>query len=143
MSFKFNPFTGTFDLVNEEAAGSLSSERLEVDRVATGAIAIYDPVSLVSSTNVSTSGVSSDSSARVFGIALSAANNGETLTILMFGNIEDPAFTFALNKSLFQSLAGPISDQSTTIVGEFFCLVGRSNGTGSIFVNPGIPTEVL
>ena len=119
------------------------ANRLVVVRIADGAIALNDPVYLVTNDTVSTAGVSTRQEATVFGIALEAANDGDALRVLIFGNHADPSFTFTLNAPLFNSALGPISTQSTTIVGEFFCRIGKSNGPGSIFVSPEAPTEVF
>lgn len=129
--------------IASQAIQALRAERLEVTRTAVGAIPLYSPVRLVTADTVSVANVDTRINATVYGIAIESKLTGEDVKILLMGNLEDPSFTFGLNDGLFQSAAGPISDQSTTIVGEFFCRIGKSNGTGSIFVNPELPIEVM
>lgn len=142
MPYKFNPFTSNFDLVQDGGTAD-DADRIEVTRqVNGGSIAKYEPVALVTANEVATADVDTKDHATVFGLALHAANTGEDIRILIFGMISDPVFTFALNVPLFQSSTGAISATATTVVGEFFCKIGKSNGTGSILVAPQLPTEV-
>ena len=120
------------------------ANRIEVTRLVNGSpVSKYDPVSLLTATEVITSNVDTKDKATVFGVALHDAGVGEEVRILIFGMISDPVFTFPLNIPLFQSALGPISSQATTIVGEFFCEIGKSNGVGSILVKPTLPVEVV
>ena len=143
MSYVFNPFTGSFESASAGQSSSTVSERLEVIRTANENILKYQPVSLINSVEVVISDVSSNSLSSVYGIALNDALATNPVTILLFGNLDDPLFNFPINTLLFQSSAGLITDQSTTIVGEFFCSIGKSGGNGSIFIDIGVPTEVF
>lgn len=125
-----------------QAIRALKAERLERTRVAAGAITKFDPVRLNLSNEVLTASVISEAEATVFGVALNDAALGEDCLVLLFGSLEDVSFAFDLSVGLFQSALGPISNQSTTIVGEWFCRIGKSNGTGAIFINPEAPVEV-
>lgn len=120
------------------------ANRIEVTRTVNGiAVTKYEPVSLVSATDVIPSNVDTRNNATVFGVALHDAAIGEDVRILIFGMITDPVFTYPLNDTLYNSALGPLALIATTIVGEFFCSVGKSNGAGSILVEPGKPTEVV
>jgi len=125
-----------------QAIKALKAKRLEITRVAAGAITKFAPVRLDVSNEAWTAGVSSEIEATVIGVALNDAAIGEDVLILLFGNLEDVTFTHALSILLFQSSVGPISENATTIVGEWFCIIGKSNGTGAIFINPEAPVEV-
>ena len=142
MPYRLNPFTGKFDYFQDGGTAD-DANRIEVTRVVNGlAISKYDPVSLVTATEVVTADVDTKDRATIFGLALHAASPGEDIRILIFGMISDPVFTYPLNDVLYNSSAGPISLVATTIVGEFFTPIGKSNGAGSILVDPGKPTEV-
>lgn len=142
MSYRLNPFTGKFDYFQDGGTAD-DANRIEVTRVVNGSsIAKYDPVALVTATDVTTASVLTKDLATVFGLALHAADPGEDVRILIFGMVSDAVFTYPLNDVLYNSLAGPISLVATTIVGEFFTPIGKSNGAGSILVDPGKPTEV-
>jgi len=119
------------------------ANRIEVTRVVIGGnVSKYDPVSLVTATEVTTSDVDTKDRATVFGVALHSAIVGENVRILIFGIITDVIFTYPLNATLYNSSQGPISTIATTIVNEYFCGVGKSNGAGSILVEPTLPTKV-
>lgn len=126
-----------------KAISALKAERLEVSRIAVGAVLQFSPVRLVTKDSVEVANVDTLAKATVYGVALTTVANGESVSILLMGNLEDPSFAFGLNVGLFQSALGPISAQSTTIVGEFYCRIGKSNGAGSIFVQPEVPVEVF
>jgi len=142
MSYRLNPFTGKFDYF--QAGGTADdANRIEVTRIVDGtAVSKYDPVSLISATDVIPTNVDTRNNATCFGVALHNAVIGEEVRILIFGMISDVVFTYPLNAPLYNSIAGALSLVPTTIVGEYFCQVGKSNGTGSILVEPGKPTEV-
>lgn len=143
MSWKLNPFTGGYQYSSDESAEeSLSANRLEINKIATGPVGYLQLVTLISTTNVSISGVDSRENATVFGLALNSAIDGEVVRILLFGHYDDPLLTFGLNESLFQDMNGDLTTVATTIVGENWARVGRSYGDGSVFISPESPVEV-
>ena len=142
MSYKFNPLSGQLDYY-EEGGSADDANRIEVTRKVDGvAVTKYDPVALITATEVIPSNVDTLNNATVFGLALEDAAIGQDVRILIFGIVSDSFFTFPLNDPLFNSVSGAISATATTIVGEFFCQIGKSNGLGSILVDPSKPTEV-
>jgi len=142
VSWKLNPFTGKPQYVETSADESLSAKRLEIDKIATGSVDFLDLVTLISTTNVKTSSVDTKQNATVFGLALNSAINGAVVRVLLFGHLEDVSLSFALNESLFQNSLGKLTGTATTIVGEYWSRVGRSYGSGSIFIDPEPPIEV-
>lgn len=143
MSWKLNPFTGSYQYSNDRTSQeSLSANRLEIDKIATGAVGYLQLVTLISPTNVSISNVDNRENATVFGMALNDAVDGEVVRILLFGHYDDALLAFGLNESLFQDKDGNLTTVATTIVGEHWSRVGRSYGDGSIFISPESPIEV-
>lgn len=129
--------------VKTTSTSSDAATRLQTTRIASEPITELTPVSLSSATEVFTANTSSRDRATVMGVALNSANVGEVVTILIYGYLSDPLISFPLNVPLFNSSTGAVSQQATTIVGEFFCEVGRSNGNNSVLVDPKLPVEVL
>lgn len=80
--------------------------------------------------------------ATVIGVTLTAATLGNQVEVLLFGLLEDASFTFPNNVPLFLTAGGTITD-SAPVAGEFFVRIGRSQGTGAIFVDIEEPTELL
>jgi len=75
--------------------------KLELTLVATSAISKFNLVKMDSNTHCSKSTPVSLQNASVIGIALNDATTGNSVTVLMFGILEDASFNFALNVMLF------------------------------------------
>lgn len=129
MAFKFNPFTGTFDLVDDNAGGN-AVDPSEI---------IYPAGEAISALNIVFIGndqvYKADSSLlhRPIGIALNSGNILDPITIKTFGEWSDPSFLFAANETLFLNGNGMISNSAPT--SGYANEIGYSMGLGRIFIN--------
>ena len=143
MSYRWNPFTGTFDF--SDAMTADSSTYLIVQRIAAENIVRTDVLSWNSVGQVKlASNNTTPDDAYVVGMALNDALTGALVDVLVMGIINDPVFnTFPLNATIFLDTAGATTDikperptaTSTTVV-------GRSYGNGEVFINPLRPTFI-
>jgi len=141
MSYKFNPFTGTFDLVGTGGSSGpvTSAPKLSITRTASVAIQRGDAVMSISATHVALADASlSTDEATVTGFAENDAAIGELVTIILFGVISDPIFNiFSLNAPLFLDETGGVTDTRRT--NGFHTVCGFSLGGDEIFVRINTP----
>ena len=117
--------------------------KLELSLIATSSISKLDLVKLDSNTHCSRANFTSSQNASVIGVALNSAIGGNTVKVLLFGILEDPSLLFALNDLLFLKSDSTITDIGTSTTGDFLVVVGKSLGTGAIFVNVSTPEEII
>lgn len=132
MSFKFNPFTGTFDIDNNDggAGPGPSTNFLELtipagETISALKLVYEDSGQLFYASNLLDH--------RPIGVSLSAGNIGENITVITFGEIDDPSFLFASNETLFLNGIGTISS-SPPSAGNLI-EIGYGLGSGRIFLN--------
>lgn len=143
MTWKLNPFTGSYQYVETSTTEeSLSANRLEIDKIASGSIGYLQLVTLIDNDTVEVAGVDSRQKATIFGLALNTASDGDLVRILLFGHYEDVSLNFSLHENLFQDMNGNLTTTASTIVGEYWTRIGRSYGNGAIFISPEPPVEV-
>jgi len=117
--------------------------KLELTLTATSSISKLDVVKLDSNTHCSKANFTSFVNSSAIGIALGNATAGNTVTVLLFGVLEDPSLNFTLNNLLFLKTDSTITDIGTTISGEFLVSIGKSLGAGSMFVDIKTPEAVI
>lgn len=130
MSFKFNPITGNLDLVGDSSAASTPSV-VDATYEAAESISALKAVYLdsPSTVRVATSGAD----VKPIGVAITAASAGAAVAVRVFGQLDDAAFTFAVNDHLFVSPTGSLTTSAPTT--GFLTEVAHAVGIGSIFVN--------
>jgi hypothetical protein len=117
----------------QSQSGSTSdrASKLAFDKILGEDIEAFKIVSLVDANTI----FKSDMNTRPVshGIITESGVMGATKTVIMFGIIESPIFTFPINKKLFLGLNGTIIDTMPT--GAYYVVVGKSLGAGAIFVD--------
>lgn len=122
----------------------LGATKLEETYTAGEAITAMNIVRLSNSTTVFKAipdGTLSDASA--IGIALSSAALGDPVTVRLFGILSDASFTFTLNVPVFLDSSSNVTDTlPAPVSGEYVTHMGKSLGTGAIFINIQPPEEI-
>lgn len=145
MSLKFNPITGEFNQVANITAAEnvISSQKLQIEKIASIDIPVGCLIKMDDKDNCSPAGVSNEASASVVGICTDSVLAGELTTILLLGVFEDASLvSIPFGASLFQDNQGNITQNATSIVGEFYTRVGKSFGNGIVLIKPEEPVEV-
>lgn len=138
MGFKFNPTTGTLDLVGEKAT---SVKSLTDKKLATQTVSALQIIYFNNSNECSLSDNSSYAQAVSAGMALNAANSGEEVNILVSGTYQDASFFYALNEPLFLGTNGSIQTTQPAS-GSYLTQVGFGLGVGSIYIRIGNPKSL-
>lgn len=133
MSYKFNPFTGTLDYFDTDGGSSTPSPNITETKTASETISALKLVTAIDATQVEVAEKDNYPNSKVLGLALTAANIGEQVEVLLFGKHTDASFTFTLNEPLFLTSAGVISSIAPTT--EFSVNIGHSLGAGAIFID--------
>ncbi len=143
MAFKWNPFTGTFDLT--EAMTSDSSTYLIIQRIAAEDILRTDVLSYnaLGQVKLANNNTTPDD-AYVVGMALNDAPMGHLVDVLIMGIIQDPIFNaFPLNATIFLDVHGGSTDiKPLRPTATSYTVVGRSYGNGEVFINPLRPVFI-
>ena len=127
---KFNPMTGNFDKVS-----SVTGEELK-DSVTNGSgvpISALQAVYYTSPTEVAIADSTVELESRVAGIALNAANPGDSLTILTEGIHTDPFWSWTPQEPIFLGPSGTLT-QTAPITG-FRIPVGYAIDATSLDIN--------
>lgn len=77
---------------------------------------------------------------KAVGMTLGAATVGVDVTIVQFGQVLDPFFTFTANVPLYLGINGAIIDVAPT--SGFVTIIGHSIGSGGIFIDIQEPIEL-
>lgn len=115
-------------------------EGTQVTKIADESISALRVVAAVSETNVALADKDSFQDAKALGVSINAANTGENVKVVTFGEIKDSFFNFPLNEPLFLGDNGVITDIAPSDV--FNTTIGHSLGPGAIFVNIREPIEL-
>jgi hypothetical protein len=120
-----------------------SAQFLTVTRVLDENCSQYKLVSASSGTNIVIATHADTDKARVLGMALEAGNTGDSIKVLLFGNITN-GFSFGLNKHLYLQAGDMTETPPSPPVGVTWYIteVAFSNGSGSVFINPKSPLEI-
>lgn len=123
----FNPLTGDFDLVGTGGGSSPPVTELDQDFTATETISAMKAVYQVDSTSIGLADATDAAKYRPIGIAITSGNLGDTITVRLFGLIQDSTLSaFSTNQRLFLSTAGSLS---TSLPGSGYrVIVGLSLG---------------
>jgi len=70
---------------------------------------------------------------RVIGVALNSAALGGSVSVQLFGKIEDPFFTYNVNEPLYLGASGAITNTAPT--SGYRTPIGKGLGNGAIFVS--------
>lgn len=139
--------TVTADIVIDKLATktplSESSTYLIVQRFASEPILKFEIVSATGTTTVKLAHNNTTADdAFVVGMALNDANTGEKVDVLIMGVVSDPSFAvFGLNATLFLDVDGGITDIKPVLpAATSTTILGRSFGSGDVFVNVQRPT---
>lgn len=130
MGFKFNPLTGQLDLVNK-SSGSLDNRTSLVCGESISALRFVftktDGKAYLGNHNTTYD------EANVVGISLTSGNVDETITIMMFGRLDDALFSLIPSEIYFLSTNGQFT--ATAPTSGHLVRVGQGLLSGSILVN--------
>lgn len=149
MAWKYNPLTlklervttATVDYANETVGASL---KVEIEKIANEDLVIGDPVKMDDDNSCSKPNVNSEANASVVGLCTSTALTGSIVKIQISGVFTNSIYnSLPFNSPVFQTSGGGLGINPTSIVGEFWCRVGKSYGNGSVLIRPEEPVEVL
>ena len=129
MGFKFNPFTGSFDIDTSGSGGPVQNF-LELNIPAGETISA---LKVVYEDNGELFLANNLLDHRPIGISLSAGNVGDSITVITFGEVADASFLFASNETLFLNGSGSIS--SVSPLSGYLIELGYGLGNGKIFLN--------
>lgn len=127
MPFKFNPFTGNFDLVNPEKFENIYLKQASED------ISALKIVRAISDTQIAIADNDTYTKSKAFGVALTASTTGGNVRVQTFGEIKDASFLFPINEPLFLGSNGVIT--ITPPILGFVINIGYSLGNGAIFID--------
>jgi hypothetical protein len=136
----FNPISGQFEFYDPVSESAITAERLQKTFIADENISAMKIVYVNIDGHVKVGQTTTENESRAIGISLNAANIGESITIQLFGKLDDAFLSFALNQELFLNNNGTISGINPTT--GFLTSVGHCIGTGSIFINIGKPIKL-
>ncbi len=135
MAFRYNPITGSLDVIAEQQAGEAA--RLVISRIASVNIAAMKLVKSDSATHVSiatSQGTFEDS--EVLGLALASVVAGQLVDILIFGAVQDASFSFTLNDPTFLGGSGQVTQTVPTAPTDAHSVrVGKAIATNELFLN--------
>ena len=137
--------TNALGFVDNSLLSGVAASSVQLVRVADETIAIGDVVMATSDTNVAlATNDGTVQQATVLGIATSAANTGQNVTVVLMGIVTNALFNaFALNAPLFLDVDGAITDDRPTApAANFLTVIGKSLGSGSILVSIGQPNQL-
>lgn len=142
MPFRWNPFTGNLDVVEDLQSLNEVAQRLEVTLIADENISALQAVRQVSDTNCAVADATTFERANAIGIALNSASTGGSVTVQLLGALSDPFFTFGANTPIYISDVTPglVTDVAPT--SGFVTVLGQGLGSGSIFINLKEPIEL-
>lgn len=120
-----------------------NAQRLVLTRLALVQISALKLVTAASPTEVIISSPDTYVNSKTLGIALTAANIGQPITVLMFGKCSDLSFNFSLNAPLFLNALGNLTEISPDVQGvAHHVQVGHSLGSGEVFINIREPIAI-
>lgn len=136
MSYRYNSFTGTFDLVGQSGGpGPAADLTKTIVEVTAG-----ESISALQLVYIDNSGLAmvatSDGSyleSRCVGMALTSIGLGNTGNIITFGEVVDPFFVFNDSDDLFLGLNGAITNIAPTT--GHLTQVGSGLGLGKALIN--------
>lgn len=117
--------------------------KFSLTRIAHENISRFDLVTLFSQTEVKKANADSYADAVVAGVAINNANAGQDVEFIVFGIIEDPSFNFPIKEPLFLSETSTITNTAITDVGKYLSKIGRSYGSGAVFVDINDPRGII
>lgn len=120
-----------------------SPSKFSVTKIANEPIAKYDLVNLDSQTTAIKAKIDTYDKAVVAGLAVNSAATGTEVEIVVFGVIEDPIFGFTVNKPLFLSSSSVSTDTPHNTSGKFLTKIGKSYGSGAIFIDINDPIGIV
>jgi hypothetical protein len=136
LSFRFNPTTGTLDLVPESSGGGSGqdqtrtiTELVAAEEISALKLCYVDEVGLARVAR-------SDGTyleARCVGLSLSAIGVGQLGQFLTFGEISDPFFTWVESDDLYLHLNGGITSIAPT--SGFLTPIGSGLGLNKVLIN--------
>jgi hypothetical protein len=134
------------DLINvciDSANVEENISKFVITKTANEAITQFDLVNLDSQNTGVVAGVDNYNDAVVAGLSLDNAAIGQQFRIVVFGVFEDPSFNYTVNSPLFLDTDGTITDTPISTVGKFLTKIGKSYGTGAIFIDINDPRGIV
>lgn len=134
MPYKFNPFTGNFDLVNAEGVEESFVKEAGED---------ISALKLIYQTDINTVEFADSTTyteSVVLGLSLNSAVTGNDVEILTYGQHDDAFFNFSLNEPLFLGSNGNITNVEPAT--GFVTQIGHGLGAGGIFIDIKRPIEL-
>ncbi len=133
MAYKFNPFTGTFDIVGG-ASVVVESDSLKIGSyTANEDISALKIVKADDQASISLSSPDDYTNASSLGVALTAGTVGSQIEVLRIGKLIDASFNFTLNEPLFLTDNGNITNNLSSE--SFATNIGYGLGAGAIFID--------
>lgn len=148
MSWKYNPLTLKLEristaIVNYDGETVDASLKVEIEKTANEDLIIGDVVKMDSDTHCSKTNITSNEAASAIGICTSNALTGNIVKIQIAGVFVNSRYSsIPYNSPVFQDALGDLTINATSIIGEFWCRVGKSFGNGAILIRPEEPVEV-
>jgi hypothetical protein len=130
MGFKFNPFTGTFDIVDSVNLDSTSVKEKKVLSQVTSALRL---VKVLANGKVDLADSLLYSDSQVYGITLQAGVADAEVDVLTFGPVSDVSFSFPINEPLFLTTSGNFSNVPPSV--GHLSKIGYALDVGKIFID--------
>jgi len=144
MSFKFNPFTGTLDIVGNSTPPVVSAaENLTVNwkNDSGSTIAILTPVITDSSGGMTTINVSTITEKRVMGVASQSISNGSFGTVIISGQLENITTSFLVGETLYIDKTGALSNTIPSVGVGGFVSGDALIKAGDLVINSTTPSQ--
>jgi hypothetical protein len=141
-SFDLNPLSGQVTLGQGQGGGgpTIYSESLAKIFTASENIPALSLVYIYSDGTIRKGQTTTSAQALVVGVTSASVAAGGAVLVQLFGELDNPAFTFSPNLSLFLNNNGVISATPPTT--GFLMPIGQSLSVGSIFINIGKVTAL-
>lgn len=130
MGFKFNPFTGQFDIVG---AGGTATDPNILSFVAGTGISALRAVKLNASSELIYADKDTYENSQAIGLSITSGIVGDTIQVQTFGVLQDASFSFTLDGDIYLS-SGGILTQSAPVSGVVLKL-GKAIKTDTILID--------
>ena len=136
-SFDLNPLSGqlTYGVGSGNGGPTIYSESLAKIFTASENIPALTLVYIYSDGTIRKGQTTTSAQALVIGVTSASVSAGGAVLVQLFGELENPSFSFAPNLTLFLNNNGVISATPPTT--GFLIPIGQSLTIGSIFINIG------
>ena len=131
MPFKYNPFTGKFDVANGSGGAGPSNPNI-LEFTAAISISALRPVKLDASGNLIYASNDTYENAQMIGISTTSGLAGSTISVLTFGELQDAFFSFSIDENIY--LGSNVITNAVPTSGVYL-RVGKAIKTDTIFID--------